>query len=534
MARHSASWRPFWFAFPVLALVLLAGLAGYAVWAASAELAELRRDERFAVNLQAEAVSRGLTEVADDICWLSHQNELSAFLADGLPETAARMAVEYQVLAANVGVYDQIRFINAGGWEAVRVDMKNTFAYRVPDRDLQDKSGRYYVGEILALQPGQIYVSPLDLNIEHGEIELPHKPMIRVGTPVADDSGRVRGLVLINYRAQAMLDAVKAAGAVSPGDAMMLNDAGYWLVTPNPPPGWGFMFPELAQDRMADLHPEAWAAMRAEGSGAVRTPDGLFTFRTLYPLVGLGDCAGAVESTAMPEQRAGYAWIMASHVPAETLDRMVREAALGALWVGLPVLLLLAVLTRTIGLMIAERQRHRAYLESLARVDGLTGLANRMTFDERMETEVTRGARSGRGFALLYLDLDGFKAINDSAGHAAGDIVLRDVAEALKGCCRAADLPARVGGDEFVVLLPEVPDADAARTVAEKVLARIEALTWPHGMTVGVSVGVALWPDHGRTATDLMRRADEAMYAAKKAGKAQVRLAGKEDEGAAG
>lgn len=531
MFRRTTSWRPFWIAFPLLALIPLAGLGAYSAWSVSAEMAEVRRDARFAVDRQAEAVSRGLDKVAGDICWLAHQNELSRFLADGLPETLAAMAAEYRVLATNAKTYDQIRFIDAAGREVVRVNEHAGFAYRVPDRELQDKSGRYYVDETLALKPGRIYVSPLDLNIENGKIEVPYKPMIRVGTPVADERGRVRGMVLINFRAQTMLDAVAAAGAGSPGRAMMLNGEGYWLLTPEPPPGWGFMFEGHAEDRMSHIYPEAWAAMGARDQGTVRTPAGLFAFRTLRPLAGMGDCSAVGEVDSPPDSRAGYAWILASHVPAERLEKVVHAAGVRALWVGVPLLLLLAVLTRALSVIVDERRRHRDYLETLARFDTLTGLANRLTFEERLDAEITRYSRSGRGFALLYLDLDGFKAINDSAGHGAGDRVLLDVAEVLKSCCRAVDLPARVGGDEFVLVLPETADGAAARTVAEKVLGRVEGLSWPHGLSVGVSIGIALWPDHATSATDLIRRADEAMYAAKKAGKHQFRLVGKAEHG---
>lgn len=174
--------------------------------------------------------------------------------------------------------------------------------------------------------------------------------------------------------------------------------------------------------------------------------------------------------------------------------------------------------------MASERRRHRANLEALARFDHLTGLANRVTFEERLLQEAERAKRHDRRFALLYMDLDGFKAINDRYGHKAGDQVLIDVARVLTSNCRASDLAARQGGDEFVVLLSEVEDLAAAQKAAEKLRGHIGALSW-NEMRVGASIGLALWPDDAEDPETLIRLADDAMYQAKSEGKDRICLA---------
>jgi len=139
---------------------------------------------------------------------------------------------------------------------------------------------------------------------------------------------------------------------------------------------------------------------------------------------------------------------------------------------------------------------------------------------------VTRAARHGRPLALLMLDLDDFRAINNAHGHQAGDALLVVVAAALRGAVRAEDVPARYGGDEFAVILPEAAP-DEALAVAERVRAAITGATagW-EGATIrtGASVGLAVIPRHARTREGLIQAADRAAYAAKDAGKGQVRM----------
>ncbi|HVI26955.1 MAG TPA: diguanylate cyclase [Xanthomonadaceae bacterium] len=166
-----------------------------------------------------------------------------------------------------------------------------------------------------------------------------------------------------------------------------------------------------------------------------------------------------------------------------------------------------------------ERSRHRHELEHLAAHDPLTGLANRYRLQAALEAAIA-GAHARRGrFALVYLDLDGFKAANDALGHEAGDRVLREVAQRLRASLRHADLVARIGGDEFVVLLPACRDTAAAGAVVRKLHAALcPPIQWEDAtITLRASTGVAIYPEDGCTPDALLRQADQAMYAAKRA-----------------
>ena len=174
---------------------------------------------------------------------------------------------------------------------------------------------------------------------------------------------------------------------------------------------------------------------------------------------------------------------------------------------------------------LTETHAAKKKIEELAFSDVLTGLPNRLLLAERIEQSINFASREGGTFALLFLDLDHFKQINDSLGHQFGDRVLVEVAERLKGCLRQLDTASRLGGDEFVLLLHQV-DARGAETSARRVL---DALSQPISMdemnfTVTCSIGISLYPDDGLSMDELIKNADSAMYHVKERGRSDFRF----------
>ncbi|MBZ9664438.1 EAL domain-containing protein [Pseudomonas sp. LMG 31766] len=184
--------------------------------------------------------------------------------------------------------------------------------------------------------------------------------------------------------------------------------------------------------------------------------------------------------------------------------------------------------------MSVVRNLH-AQLESQAVTDALTGLLNRRGFHQALESALARIERSGQRVAVLYLDLDGFKRINDSLGHDVGDQLLRRVGEQLKACLRPYDSLARIGGDEFTALLDNLGHPEDAAKVAEKLIELVSVRHTLDGMdiTLGASVGIACFPECGQSVEGLLRSADMAMYEAKRAGRQQYRFFSPEMNGRA-
>ncbi|MEO8010816.1 MAG: diguanylate cyclase, partial [Dokdonella sp.] len=171
---------------------------------------------------------------------------------------------------------------------------------------------------------------------------------------------------------------------------------------------------------------------------------------------------------------------------------------------------------------ITERKRNEQELRYLANYDTLTGLPNRTLLSERLGHAVVRARRSARKVAVLFLDLDRFKHVNDSMGHAAGDRMLKAAGGRLRDNVRDGDTVARIGGDEFTVVLEDIVDVGEAERVAQKLIIAFEQpleLDDGQDVVISPSIGVSLYPDHGQTPTDLLKYADTAMYQAKERGR---------------
>jgi len=177
---------------------------------------------------------------------------------------------------------------------------------------------------------------------------------------------------------------------------------------------------------------------------------------------------------------------------------------------------------------VRETQRKLAeqHVRHLAHHDVLTGLPNRSLLSDRVDVAIEQARRRGNRLALLFADLDRFKLINDSLGHLVGDQVLKRVAERLLRCVRASDTVGRHGGDEFLMLLPDISHVEDAARVAEKVLAEATQpyLVDHHELATGASIGIAIFPDNGESMTELLRNADAAMYAAKQSGRSRYQF----------
>ncbi|MFG6158102.1 diguanylate cyclase domain-containing protein [Halomonas sp. 1390] len=546
--------------------------------------------------------------------------------------------------------YAQVRLLDEQGRERVRVERAGTTA--VPAATLQDKSGRYYVQDIAELAAGEVYLSPLDLNIENFLIEVPYRPMLRAGTPLFDRHGERRGSLVINFDATTLLDRLRQilGGTTRP---MLLNWQGDWLVGPAEQE-WGFMFG--TPGAFARRHPDAWQTMREQGSGHVSTDEGLLTYSTVTPLSpGHLSATGSALAFGRSQQRLthdAYVWRVGALVPGDALpsaallaspvrrlvyllglavtllvsgattwlfamrreaqrqarqeayrhrqitdhlaegllvvdrqgeieeanpeaERLLvwrREALLGeharrvmpSLWeqcdrfqgitasgepyrsdqvsfvrrdgAHLPVDVSAAPLRHQGDVSaiivafsdITERLQQERAIRHLAYHDTLTGLPNRRLLLERLELAMAACRRHRRSMALIFLDLDHFKAINDTHGHEAGDALLKEVAKRLLQVTRETDVVSRQGGDEFVILLGELHAPEDAARVAQLLLARLgDPLTIGDAtLPIGASIGAALYPEDGDSADTLMKAADAAMYRAKQAGRHRYCVSG--------
>ncbi len=268
---------------PAIVLIALAGTGLYLVEVRSERESVAWQDER-AAELLRDSLQDDVDAILAETLFLAQEIEASGVFGPGAgldPKAMADMTRMLGSFASKRRVYDQLRLVDQAGIERIRVNHHDGRASVVEKGWLQDKSNRYYLRAALAKRRGEIFVSPFDLNVEHGEVEVPHKPMIRFGTPVFDAAGRKRGIFLLNYLGRDLLSRVSRLQFSEYTTAYLLDSHGYYLKGPTPESEWGFMFPERQACNFGKDHPEAWTRITERDETRLELDSGLYTVRRI-------------------------------------------------------------------------------------------------------------------------------------------------------------------------------------------------------------------------------------------------------------
>lgn len=367
---------------PILALaaryLTIASVAVLAVavlhYHISRHIEQMRRDtvEQLNVDLGRLAIGRILAGAVTDLRYLAEQGESRGLFDPSTPGWRAALNDSFRIFARRKRIYDQVRYLDMDGRERVRVNLGGGTVVVVPNAELQDKADRYYFRDSVSVGPGEVYVSPLDLNVERGEIEQPHKPMIRFSMPVTDRRGEKSGVLIFNFLGETLLHAFRTAVANIGDHAVLLNSAGYWLSSPNRGEEWGFM---LSHKRsFAASHPDAWRRIEAEESGQFALPDGIYTFSTIRP--GLAALAEqpALDG-AVPPADGLDRWKIVSHISAQQLAAAPMDFLRSYLWLYALLFLLAGIAAALVARVtlrhrraeaqVAFEQRFREILENI-------------------------------------------------------------------------------------------------------------------------------------------------------------------------
>jgi len=482
----------------------------------------LLKAERHEVSMLSESLEEYFEWMINDLNFIAAVCDDSSYVKTCSPAGCENLTQTLLTFSRESGIYDQIRLIGTDGVERIRINYNDGEPEVVASGELQNKRDRYYFQQISKLSAGRVYLSPLDLNVEHGRVEEPPKPTLRLGTSLLDGDGRPAGVVMLNYLGTHLLQHVRvqhALGATSPdrGEVSLLNPEGYWLLAPDAADEWGFMRKGGEKNTFAVRYPEAWQAIAAEESGSVRTANGLFTYVTVRPR-GRGLAVGD-----------DYYWKLISRLPLDRAEGPFVHEQLLFLFIG-GLLLLLAVGLAAGTVSVFQRKKlYEEELLKLATTDPLTGLLNRRAFLDRLVNEKNRYDRYGGSLVLLMGDIDHFKEVNDRYGHDAGDYVLRRVSKIFQTRMRVTDVLCRWGGEEFMLLLAGDREMDGV-FVAEKVRAMVEAELFSfdgRDIPVTISFGVVCY-QKGMAVEHCIQLADQSLYYSKKNGRNQVTVA---DEG---
>ncbi len=619
------------------------------------------------INLQIKTIGETFGDLVSDLNYLSTHQLLQKLVSQSSDDAKKYLEFDFLSFSQNKKKYDQIRFIDKKGNEAIRINYNNGKPSIVRQESLSNKGDRYYFKQTMSLDSNEIFISPLDLNMENGQVEVPHKPMIRFATPIYDKTGNKQGILILNYLGSALLDKIRSVATTAIGDVSLLNSSGYWFISFSAENEWGFMFEDRKEKVYKTLFPEAWTTITGNESGQFYTENGLFTFATVHPLQKINKTVSTSFNTTSKKNasynKGRYIWKTVSRIPTGILNKRSMDL----LSTYFQYFILFSILIFIISLYFAnmifrtkqmhikviesrvqaekskelfrkseerlidaqhianlgswefdinknqmtwsdgmfkiiniDRNKYEASYETLlnfihpddreyvkekniesinnkkqfevdyrllmtdgeikyihhvckikindeglalqafgtiqditkykqaedkitymAQHDTLTDLSNRRLFAELSNLELNRGKRDKEELALLFIDIDGFKLVNDTLGHAIGDEVLQIIANQLKELVRDSDIISRFGGDEFVILLTNQCHSGGAEKIANAIIKNISSpfKIKNKNISIGASIGIAYYPGDADNIENLIKVADRAMYSAKDSGK---------------
>lgn len=546
--------------------MLAAGLTGYYIYSASrstlidaAEAAQLT-----ATQVLARRFSVAIDEVADDAIQLARQPLAQRLGAN--PEAAGSeidrrvLTEQFIALLATNREYFQIRLISAGmnGLEIVRVDRDEGRLTPVTGNDLQEKGHYPYVFKTLGLASGEVHLSDIGINHERGAHAGLGEPSLTVATPIRGENGEAFALIVINVDLDSLFNLLRR-DLPDTYDIYLANQWGDFLVHPDP--GKTFGFDQGRRILVQDSFPDTAALVRGDARETVtsrtKSAHGVAALASfvLHPygaaangqsvIFGLTQPLAGVLGPSRELAHAVLQIVIVFSLLAILLAVATARAVTGPLQQMLAAVRRfpdeeavdalpltrrdeIGVLARSFKEMQTQTRAYlddlhesRSALAQLASHDALTGLANRRHFQSQLDHAIATSRRTGQTLAVLYIDLDNFKQINDVHGHASGDQVLQAVAHRLRNAVREIDTVARLGGDEFVILFDAIQDRDDVVRIAEKLLASLRepVLVNDRALTVQASIGISLHPQDGDSADALLKHADSAMYRSKTAGR---------------
>ena len=548
--------------------ILSTGLTGYYAYTKSRTLLIKSAEDKLltATQVLAHRFTYSLAEITSDVKLIASL-PMARDIANSQSKPEESLAQENQLAEILASVltshpeYFQIRLIGAKnfGREIVRVDRDSTGIKIITGHDLQEKGHFPYVFEALRLPPGEFYVSRINLNRERGAHQGLNKPTLRIATPIKSDDGKVFGIVVINVDLNRMFNLIRTD---IPDDikVFLTNDEGDYLIHPDASKTFGFDLGRrfMIQNDMKSTNrildgqdnnivldtTNEEVSENACVASFVRVPFGLAAEHR-FVMMGLSTPLenvlrethilglNIVQITLFFSVLAIIISLILSRVLAQPLNLMAK--AVGQFAAGNPLSELplkrndeigylaksFLAMTSKLSAQVGELQEKQHHLDYLAHHDQLTDLPNRLLFLDRLNQAIIKAHRNKAQLAVLFIDLDRFKHINDSLGHFVGDEVLKIAAKRLQEHVRQEDTISRLGGDEFTIIVEKMHSPADVIVVAQKFISAFKRpfVVERHEFYLTCSIGISIYPQNGKKADELLRNADAAMYKAKEQGR---------------
>lgn len=467
-----------------------------------------------------------LTRIVSDLLYICDSFQLSYF--DPVDwDAQTELLQQWVAFADHKKVYDQVRYLDVDGNEIIRVNYSPMGSYSVPDSQLQNKKDRYYFQDAIALPEDHVYISCMDLNIENGQIAVPLTPMIRLASPVYTPAHELRGVIVLNYKADDLLTLLAGMDNAITDAFYLLNADGYWLYnSEDSARAWGFMYPGREEDSFAAQYPAEWSEILRLESGTLSTPNGAFTFGRLFTAK-----AYQVDSGAYPLTLGAGDWYLVSRIRPDTeLGMLMRTSVSNLIKTTLRntyyVYFMILFIAFLIALLLAANRIERDTIKFYSEYDAMTGVLNRRAGLHLLHTRYENGADRRCRIGLCFLDINGLKEVNDTLGHEMGDELITSVTGIIQKNLREHDTVVRLGGDEFLIIFDGLEEAEC-EAAWQRIAQSADEVNRAENRRYRISVSHGIETFRCGAAEDIddvLNRADEKMYAEKRAIKADLKV----------
>ncbi len=533
-------------------VIALLTIAGVYLWLENEQDAKLHSSKDQAPLEQVSlSIQRELEGILPGISQLARNATVLEYLKKGDIALYRQLIAQFQTFAEQKRIYSRLRILDNTGQERLRVEYRQGKAKEVEQDKLQDKSKPYYFHDLIGLKAGELFISPMVLNADRDKSAGPYDPVLHIATPVVDQNSQTHGIILLNYLAKPLLRHFDEMLVGSAGHVALLNDQANWLRSHQKERVFGKLMSTLVLAlilgmlaiaivaRVRPQHGGFQSQLELHAMLYASTTEGVLITDDKGNIIEVNDAFQEITHYSREDVIGHSPSILSSgHQDKEFYKHMWSDLNTKGVWEGeitnrrkdgtlivewLRIYVIkdengkvannIAVFSDITSKKLSEEEMlHRAHH------DPLTGLANRLSFDECLQQDLARARRNEHNLALLFIDLDRFKDINDTYGHHFGDEVLLEVARRLLKELREVDAVARIGGDEFVVILAELSELKNIDVVTKRILQSLRQVINVNQkeLHISASIGISLFPYDGQTERELIANADKAMYEVKR------------------
>lgn len=460
--------------------------------------------ELFYSNLVRNEASSDLESMLSDLIFIKNVYEDDLY---NLDKQLRKVKMDWLHIVKIRSDYDQIRYIDENGDEIIRVNNRNDVQYVVDEDQLQNKSDRYYFVETAKLHEKQIYLTQLDLNVENGKIEQPYIPMIRFATPLYNEAGEFKGIIIINYNCSKLLKKIQSIGNSYSSDFSIINENGYYLTNKDEDKLWGFMFNDMKDVTFSNDYENEWKQV-SSGETQFVSNNGIFTNMTIE-----------VENNKLLDyeivSRTEFSLI--SHIAYDKTFIASNDhlsIILLTFKKNLYYLIIMGLIAVAVAIYYVKRNENFRKVKFFSEKDVLTNVYNRRMGVESLKEKINYCKKSKKNFSLCFIDINGLKQVNDILGHVAGDELIKTSANIMLDTVRKTDLVARMGGDEFIIIFDTI-GGERAEEIWQRIVKKFDTINKEEdrAYVISMSHGIVDYNMHSFLSSDeLIKLADERMY----------------------